>query len=440
MLRVHVGRGVTRQLVGGVPEPDEDHADQEHRQRRRQHGGRRHDGPGDPDGVTRGETIPPPATDHERGEGDRPGRGAEDDRRAWHAAPDRGPAQVLGDDRGDRDGSDMPGAAEGDAADERPRRAPSRSLEIRASERHGVGHRTAMIGRRSQSKPSVSTSIPPRAPRSCSAAVSTSRQRASTSRICPGVRQLASRSAGLATTIATALARDIGDVEAIPAVQELHVPRGIVLARARHGVDRHGAFLPLELVDRADRHARARSGRASTAMAIAATWALYGATTRMSRQTESARRAVGVGPGPADQPGDRVRHVRRLLGRRGRVALVDERREADAGTVQLRVAGTDGLPRRRRVGGQASVVERLRDVAVDRRVHPPGRLEEQPAGVVDRRRTAQQVLESRGAGAFGMHALADLGQLVGIAEQHDGPRGTCSWRRRSPGTSVPPRR
>ena len=78
-----------------------------------------------------------------------------------------------------------------------------------------------------------------------------------TSAICSGVLHLIAVSAGLAITIARHLRARDRDVEPVLAVQELDVPRQVLLARCRHRDDDQLGFLALELVDGAD----ARAGR-----------------------------------------------------------------------------------------------------------------------------------------------------------------------------------
>ena len=57
------------------------------------------------------------------------------------------------------------------------------------------------------------------------------------------------------------------------------------------------------------------------------------------------------------------------------------------------------------MGPEPTVVEGLRDVGVDRRVHPPRGVKEDAETVVEGGRAAEQMLEGRHAGSFRVHAL-----------------------------------
>ena len=86
---------------------------------------------------------------------------------------------------------------------------------------------------------------------------------------------------------------------------------------------------------------------------------------------------------------------------------------ADATGLTLADFLTDGRWRRL----DLSAVEGRRDVAVDCGVHPIGRVEQQPELRRHGHGITQQVLQRGCVGTVEMDALADLRQLVGVAEQ-----------------------
>src|SRR3989304_1148904 len=98
-----------------------------------------------------------------------------------------------------------------------------------------------------------------------------------------------------------------------------------------------------------------RPRRRSTARSMAATWALYGATTTMSPAVSGRTAPSRAG----------------LLRRVGVVARMLDRQPAQPHPP------FDRLPRRRWVGAQPPVVEGLRDVRVDLRVQAEGAVEEE---------------------------------------------------------------
>ena len=114
----------------------------------------------------------------------------------------------------------------------------------------------------------------------------------------------------------------------------------------------------------------------------------------------------------APHPADLARDALGLLGRGGHVAGVVDGQEAQPGAER----GAPGAATSREAV-QPAVVDDLRDEPADVRVHAPRAVEEDPLVRRHRRMLAEQVLQHRGAGALGMRALRDLGELQRIAEQ-----------------------
>ena len=131
---------------------------------------------------------------------------------------------------------------------------------------------------------------------------------------------------------------------------------------------------------------------------------------------------VPVDPLAAQQLVDRIGDDLRLRDQRQFVAIVDDRQPADPGSADRRPA-RKRLARGRRVRAEAALVEDLRDEAVDVRMQPVGRGQEQaraPAGTVQG--VTDEVLQRRYARALRMDPLADLRQLVRIARAGRGRR------------------
>ncbi len=70
-------------------------------------------------------------------------------------------------------------------------------------------------------------------------------------------------------------------------------------------------------------------------------------------------------------------------------------------------------------GPEAAVVDLLRDELADRRVQPPGLVEEHAAVVGHGGVGSEDVLEGRRPGAVGVRARRRLGQLTGIADEDE---------------------
>ena len=159
--RVHVGGGVARELVRGVAEPDQDRSGEEGRERGGDDPERGDDRADDRDDVAEGQPEAATAPDHDAGEDDGARCRSKHDRSAGHARPDRGSAEVLGDDGCDGDRRDMPGAAEGDARDERPRGPAPRLGEVRDRQVELVGGHRGRIRGAAGHRPSPTGSLGP---------------------------------------------------------------------------------------------------------------------------------------------------------------------------------------------------------------------------------------------------------------------------------------
>ncbi len=156
--REEVGGDIARQLVGGVAEADQDGARKQQRHRGHDDGSRGDERAHDPDGVAGGQPRPPTAADHELGEREGAEGGPQDDRRAGRPAPGRVAGDRLGHDRRDRHGRDVAGAAQRDARDERPDRAPTKPCELRCRQVQGLGSHRGMIGAVIRASPEARTS------------------------------------------------------------------------------------------------------------------------------------------------------------------------------------------------------------------------------------------------------------------------------------------
>ena len=132
--------------------------------------------------------------------------------------------------------------------------------------------------------------------------------------------------------------------------------------------------------------------------------------------------AVAVGPAAAGEQAldDRARSPpppRRERSRLSSCSTASSRRPVphSAGRVDaLALEPGDGL--------EAAVVHRARDELADVRVHAPGRSRKTPRSGRHGVALAEQVLEHRGARAARVCALADMRELLGVAEQHDAAR------------------
>ena len=192
-----VGGGIARQLIRAVPEADQDHAQEEQRQRPGDDRGRGHEGAGDADRVARAEAGSPSSNGHQSREERRADGRPEHDRRARRPAPRRRAGEILGHDRADRDGGDVADAAHGDAGDERPPSAFGADP--------GGGERGAPVAVMCDAAYRAGQLPDP----ASLAASSTNRHSAFASRICSGVRARTRSRSGEATTTATQRARDV---------------------------------------------------------------------------------------------------------------------------------------------------------------------------------------------------------------------------------------
>ena len=163
-------------------------------------------------------------------------------------------------------------------------------------------------------------------------------------------------------------------------------------------------LLALELVDGADAHASGQSGRQAAHLGV------VGGHDHDVLRAQWSRDAVGVGDGSPLQILDGGADQLGLLGGYARVACVLGRDEAHAGAGE-RTGSLDLLSGALVDCVEAALVDDLGDEAAHVGMHASGAVEEDPELGRDRAVLTEQVLQHRGAGTVGMHALRDLREL-----------------------------
>src|ERR1051326_4333445 len=99
-----------------------------------------------------------------------------------------------------------------------------------------------------------------------------------------------------------------------------------------------------------------------------------------------------------------------------------DRRQAEAASGQRALPG-DALQLETLPGTQPVVVVDLRCEGTDRRMQPPGLIEEETAVLWHRRLTGQQVIQGRHFGSRRMETLLRLLELPGVAQENQTLRG-----------------